>query len=339
MLRRLLKAFLILTTAAAIALAAVTIWSYARFTRPGPAQHDITVVLPRGTGVLGIAGRLEHAGVISSAWLFALAVELNGVEHMLQAGEYRFPGGASMREAMALIVSGKTVVRRLTVAEGLTTAQVLDLLDATDGLEGRIAERPPEGSLLPETYHFSYGDSRQGMVERMQRAMRETLDRLWRKRRADLPLKTKQQALTLASIVEKETAVPHERPHIAGVFLNRLRRGMPLQSDPTVAYALTGGKVPLDRALASADLKTDSPYNTYVSRGLPPGPIANPGRESIAAVLQPLDTDDLYFVADGGGGHAFARTFQEHLRNVQRWRKVEREGRDGTEGAAQPAAR
>jgi UPF0755 protein len=244
-----------------------------------------------------------------------------------------------MREAMALIVSGKTVVRRLTVAEGLTTAQVLDLLDATDGLEGRIAERPPEGSLLPETYHFSYGDSRQGMVERMQRAMRETLDRLWRKRRADLPLKTKQQALTLASIVEKETAVPHERPHIAGVFLNRLRRGMPLQSDPTVAYALTGGKVPLDRALASADLKTDSPYNTYVSRGLPPGPIANPGRESIAAVLQPLDTDDLYFVADGGGGHAFARTFQEHLRNVQRWRKVEREGRDGTEGAAQPAAR
>ncbi|MCH8835131.1 MAG: endolytic transglycosylase MltG, partial [Proteobacteria bacterium] len=230
-------------------------------------------------------------------------------------------------QVVALLQSGKTVVRRLTVAEGLTTTQVLAQLNRTEGLAGDLPSPPGEGTLLPETYHFSYGERRDAMVARMRAAMDETLARLWDSRAPGLPLKSPREALILASIVEKETALPEERSRIAAVFLNRLGKGMRLQSDPTVAYALTGGRGPLGRPLSRADLKTPSPFNTYLIDGLPPGPVSNPGRAAMAAVLDPVATEDFYFVADGTGGHVFARTLGEHNRNVVRWRKFQKNQR------------
>jgi UPF0755 protein len=231
-----------------------------------------------------------------------------------------------MLEVMQRLAAGKTVVRRLTLAEGLTSWAAVSLIKAAEALEGAIATVPPEGALLPETYHYSYGDSRSAIVERMRQSMQEVLDDAWARRQPDLPLQSPQEALTLASIVEKETARPDERAHIAGVFINRLKRGMRLQSDPTVAYGLTDGKAPLERPLTRADLRQASPYNTYVIDGLPPGPICNPGRAAIEAVLQPKETRDLYFVADGNGGHAFAETYAKHRRNVRKWRRLQAEG-------------
>jgi UPF0755 protein len=231
----------------------------------------------------------------------------------------------SPRGAAALIASGRTVVRRLTIAEGTTTAQAVSLLRAAEGLEGEIAASPGEGELLPETYFYSWGDSRERLLARQRRAMADALADLWAKRASDLPIKTPQEAVVLASIVEKETGVPEERPRIAAVFLNRLKRGMRLQADPTVIYGLTEGKVPLDRPLSRADLETRHVWNTYVVDGLPPTPIANPGRAALEAVLKPVDTEELYFVSDGTGRHVFARTLAEHNRNVQRLRQVERE--------------
>lgn len=324
-IKPLLIAFLFGLLAAAVAAA----WGYATFTRPGPLTADHTIVLPRGAGVQAIAEALEGDGAISDALVFQVGVRAYRAERQLRAGEYRIVAGSSMREIMHLLQSGKTVVRRLTIAEGLTVAEVMTLLASADGLVGEVDKMPPEGSILPETYHFSFGDTRQGMVERMQTAMTTTLQLLWDGRRDKLPLTTPAEAVVLASIVEKETALAHERPHIAGVFVNRLRRKMRLQSDPTVVYAVTQGQGALDRALTRADLSITSPYNTYQVHGLPPGPIANPGRDALAAVLQPLDTKDLYFVADGSGGHAFARTYAEHRRNVRRWRAVQRQRATG----------
>jgi UPF0755 protein len=223
---------------------------------------------------------------------------------------------------LSLLREGRTVVRHLTIPEGLTTVEILALLDDAPGLSGDRSP-PAEGTLLPETYNYSWGDSRAGMMARMQKAMAETLAKLWASRAAGLPLATPEAAVTLASLVEKETALAAERPRVAGVFVNRLRLGMRLQSDPTVVYALTAGKGPLGRELTRADLEVPSPYNTYRIDGLPPGPIANPGRAAIAAALQPLASRELYFVADGSGGHAFASTLEEHNRNVTRWRKLQ----------------
>ena len=253
--------------------------------------------------------------------IFALGTRLFAGGRPLRAGEYRFPAGVSARAAMQRMLDGDSMQRRLVVAEGLTAVEVLALVAAAEGLEG---EAPPaaEGALLPETYFYSWGDERAPLVARMAAAMRETLAGLWAARAPGLPLDSAEAALTLASIVEKETALAAERPRVAAVFLNRLRRGMPLQSDPTVIYALTGGDGALDRPLLRADLAAPSPYNTYLNAGLPPGPIANPGRASIAAVLQPAETRELYFVADGQGGHAFAETLDEHNRNVAAWRKL-----------------
>ncbi len=322
--RVVLRLFFLLIVLSAVAGGGLA-WGYALWAAPGPLKIDATIIIPKGAGVKRITQLLHSELVIGAPLIFRLGVRLSGADKGLQAGEYAFPAHISPQDVATALTSGKTVVRRLTLAEGLTTAQVLAQLSVTEGLKGLAALRPAEGALLPETYHFSYGDSRAELIERMMQAMDETLDQLWEKRSKGLPFNTPAEALVLASMVEKETALPQERPRIAAVFINRLRKGMRLQSDPTVAYALTEGKEPLGRSLTKADLKAPSPYNTYWARGLPPGPICNPGRASIAAVLNPPVTAEFYFVADGAGGHVFARTLKGHNRNVARWRKVQKQ--------------
>ena len=296
---------------------------------PGPLDEETVVVIPPGSSLGAIARRLEDAGVVDDATVFRLGARFEGADQALRAGEYAFPAAVSARDAVAILRSGATVARRVTVPEGLTVKQVAAILAETPGLEGEIDDLPAEGTLLPETYHFSLGDSRADLIRRMQAAMDGALTEAWEARDPDVPLESAEDALTLASIVQKEAGTADEAPRIAGVFVNRLRRGMALQADPTVLYAVTEGSGRLDRPLTVTDLEVDSPYNTYRVDGLPPGPIANPGREALAAATRPAETDSLYFVADGTGGHAFARTLAEHNRNVARWRKIERERRAG----------
>ncbi len=312
----------VLAVAAGAIFLSLFVLAHDRFVRAGALAETVTVFVPRGLNLIGIADLLAAKGVLDSPLIFVLGVRLSGAKNLLQAGEFAFPAHVSARGAMQILEAGRTVVRRLTVPEGLTTRQVLTLIREAEGLEGDVAAPRSEGKLLPETYHYSRGDARGDMVARMARSMRETLDALWEARDPDLPLKTRKEALTLASIVEKETAVAEERPRIAAVFLNRLKRKMRLQSDPTVVYGLVGEKGSLEGPLTRRDLERKTPYNTYLISGLPPGPICNPGRSSIKAVVHPAETQDLYFVADGSGGHAFAETLAEHNRNVARWRKV-----------------
>lgn len=307
--------------------ALVATWGWSEFTRPGPLSSETNVVIPAGAGVDDIARRLVRAGVASDSRILAIGAKLSGQARRLKAGEFSFPVAVSAREVLDILESGETVVRRLTVAEGLTSVQVVDILMAADGLTGQVADVPAEGSLLPETYHYHWGDGRDAIVTRMRRAMDDAVDALWNTRADGIPLETPEQAIVLASIIEKETGVAEERPLVASVFINRLRLGMRLQSDPTVAYGVAG-PTGLDRPLTRADLRTDTPYNTYVISGLPPRPIANPGVASIAAALNPADSDYLYFVADGSGGHAFARTLDEHNRNVRAWRRIQRSRRE-----------
>lgn len=290
--------------------------------RPGPAAEETVVVLPRGAGLAQITASLRDARVIDHPWLFRLAVRVSGRDRALKAGEYAFPAAISARSVINMLANGQTVARRLTVAEGLTVAEIYQLLEEAQGLSGELPPPPPEGSLLPETYFYAFGDRRAELVRRMAQAMDATLAELWPTRAAGLPFSSRKEALTLASIVDKETASAAERPMVAAVFVNRLRRGMRLQADPTVIYGLTAGEGPLGRSLSRRDWEDDSAYNTYRIDGLPPGPIANPGRASIEAVLNPAEVDYLYFVADGSGGHAFARTLDEHNRNVALWRKI-----------------
>lgn len=302
-----------------------------RFDAPGPLATDSLVQIPRGSSLDQITGRLTEAGVLSAkgavsdAMMFTLMARFGGRAGAIKAGEYVFPAGVSGRTALDMMVAGQVFVRKVTIAEGLTTAEALLLVAAADGLAGPPTLTPGEGTLLPETYHFQRGDRADALVRRMQDAMDDTLARLWPARDPSIPLKTPREAVILASIVEKETGVADERPTVASVFYNRLKRGMRLQSDPTVVYAATGGSGPLGRPIRRSDLNRDNPYNTYKVRGLPPGPIANPGLESLQAVLNPVQSPYLYFVADGTGGHVFARTLAEHNRNVQRWRRIERQ--------------
>tara|TARA_E500000318_G_scaffold45395_2_gene42900 strand:+ start:242 stop:1210 length:969 start_codon:yes stop_codon:yes gene_type:complete len=316
--RALLRAFLGLLILA-IAGAVCCAWLYAQFTSPGPLPVSTAIVIPSGTGLEGIASSLKRAGAIRRDFVFVIGARVSRQARSLKAGEYLIPAASSPRQVMDILASGKTVVRRLTIPEGLTAAEVVARLKLAEGLTG-TAGNPTEGSLLPETYHFSYGDSREELVKRMQASMEVAVARLWDMRAADLPVNTPEEAVILASIVERETGIPQERGLVAGVFVNRLKRGMRLQSDPTVAYGMAPGG--LDRPLTRGDLKEPTPYNTYVIKGLPPTPIANPGIEAIRAVMNPVETDYLYFVADGSGGHAFARTLAEHNRNVRKWRKI-----------------
>lgn len=303
------------------ATAGMLVWGAAAYDKPGPLREDETIVLPRGSSVGRISKILESRGVLAQPNLFRIVVRASGLSGSLRAGEYLFPARTSMRAVTELLTDGETVVHRLTSAEGLTTTEIMRIVEQHEALTGTVLVDVAEGTLLPETYHYAFGDTRQGMVDRMQSAMTDLIEELWPSRTADLPINTPAEAVILASIVEKETSVANERARVAGVFVNRLRRGMRLQSDPTVVYALTAGSGSLGRRLTRNDLAIESPFNTYRVGGLPPGPIANPGRASLAAVLNPAKTDDLYFVADGKGGHAFAKTLAEHQRNVRRWRR------------------
>ncbi len=309
----------------ALLATAAALYGLEQFRRPGPLVEDATVVVPRGANLKKIARLLEDAGVIEDRRPFKWGVRLLGSAQNLKAGEYAFPAGVSMRGAFEILDRGETVARWLTVAEGLTSAEIVALVVSAEGLAGEPGPVPPEGSLLPETYHFSLDDDRAALVARMGEAMETALSELWPKRAEGLPVKTPEEAVILASIVEKETGVPEERPLVASVFINRLKRRMRLQSDPTVVYGMTLGKAPLGRALILRDLDRRSPYNTYLNAGLPPGPIANPGRAALEAVLNPAETRYLYFVADGSGGHAFAKTLVEHNKNVAKWRRVQRQ--------------
>lgn len=309
----------------AIGLGALTYWTNDTFGDAGPLAEDTVLVIKAGSGLSQIAQDLEQAGVIQNAMIFIVKMRLSGRHTQLKAGEYNFPAGISQADVARMLIEHDVVSRRVTIPEGLTSREIIAILENVDGLTGDIAAVPPEGSLLPETYAFQLGESRVSIIQRMRDSMTQAIAELWAERHTNLPYNTVAEAVTLASIIEKETGVGAERDKVSGVFVNRLRRGMRLQSDPTVIFALTEGKQPLGRALTRQDWKYDHPYNTYRISGLPPGPITNPGRESLAAAMQPMTTTALYFVADGTGGHAFADTLADHNRNVANWRRI----RDG----------
>jgi len=304
-------------------------WMQAEFAAPGPSAEEAIILLPRGAGLISIASQLEREGLITDRRVFRAAVTLDGGEGVLRAGEYRIPEAASMAQIYEQLRVGQTVQYPVTFAEGLTSAMIVDILNATDVLTGEVTETPAEGTLLPETYLFTRGTSRQDMIDRMAAAQTELLDRLWETRAENLPFETREEAINLASVVEKETGVASERPEVAAVFVNRLRRGMRLESDPTIIYGISQGE-PLGRGLRRSEIdNVDNAWNTYQIPRLPPTPIANPGSESIAAVLNPAESSALFFVADGTGGHAFADSYAQHQRNVANWRRIERQRRNG----------
>jgi UPF0755 protein len=307
-----------------------TLWAYRG---PGPAARQgqaTDVILPKGASTAQIADVLKKAGVIGSREVFYLAAKLGGAGRRLKAGEYEFHSGQSMAQVLSDIAQGKVVKRFVSVPEGWTSDMAADALRAEPVLTGAV-ETPPEGAILPDSYQIQRGEDRTVVMGRMRAARDGLLAQLWANRAPDLPLKTPDEAVTLASIVEKETGVPSERPRIAAVFENRLRAGIRLESDPTIIYPITKGR-PLGRGITRSELDAETPYNTYKIAGLPPTPIANPGRASLAAVLNPPKSDEMFFVADGTGGHVFASTYAQHAANVAKWRAIERERAAGGSG-------
>jgi len=316
-----LSAFFTFIMIAVLAFGAAVYLGQRQLDAPGPLAEDKAVVV-RGGGQT-VAETLRREGVIEYPLLFVLGLYLTGKNDELKAGEYLFKRQASLREVMDTIASGRTLLHPITLPEGLTSEQIVARLMENDLLTGQINEVPAEGTLLPETYKVARGTPRQVLIDRMKADQKRVVQEIWANRDPDLPLKSPEELVILASIVEKETGVAAERPRVAAVFVNRLRKGMKLQSDPTIVYGLVGGKGKLGRGIKRSEINQPTPYNTYVIPGLPPGPIANPGRDALQAAARPSKTNDLYFVADGSGGHAFAETLDEHNRNVQRWRKIE----------------
>lgn len=311
-------------------LIAGLVWGWSVYFAPGPsarAGETTIVTLPSGSGVSAIAARLKSAGVIRSADMFKAAATLTGADRRLRAGEYEVPTRTSLKGVLALLTDGRVVRHFLTIPEGWSSAQAVDILNRESVLTGTITEVPEEGSLWPETYEVARGETRAEVIARMQRAASENLAELWAQRSPNTAVRSPEEAVILASIVEKETGIARERPQVAAVFSNRLRIGMRLESDPTIIYGITKGR-PLGRGIRRSELERDTGWNTYLIDGLPPTPIANPGRQSLAAVLNPPRSNNLFFVADGTGGHVFASTYEQHLANVVRWRSIEA-GRDG----------
>ena len=318
-----------------------TVWFFANI--EGPLAKAKVVNIPKGSSTIDIANRLNEQGVVDSSIITMLGI--TAVRYTFdvdpKAGEYEFAAGSSLIDVLRKIKTGRTLFYKVSMPEGFTSWQVMERLKANEVLVGEITNPPAEGELLPDTYLFNRGGTRQSIIDQMNTAQKKFIEKLWPTRAEGLPLKTPEEALILASIVEKETGQADERAHVAAVFVNRLRRGMRLQSDPTIIYGITRGQGKLDRPIRRSDIRQKTDYNTYQIDGLPPTPIANPGRASIEAVLNPVETEHLYFVADGTGGHVFARTLAEHNANVRKWRswlRDQREQQEAEEQAATPEA-
>jgi len=315
-----------------VAIAGGVAWSYGKhkFEQPGPLDREKLVNIPKGLGLRDIADLLVRENVIEQPWVFIGGVLVLKAKDELKYGEYKFAKQATLRETIETIVEGKVVQHTFTIPEGLTSEQIVARLAEVDFLAGNIREIPKEGTLLPETYAFPRGTTREQAIQRMQNAHRRVVQEIWERRSSDVPVKTPEALVTLASIVEKETGRPDERSRVAAVFVNRLRQRIKLQSDPTIIYGLVGGKGTLGRPIMRSEIEQPTPYNTYAVEGLPPGPIANPGRASLEAAANPARTKEIYFVADGTGAHAFAENLQQHQQNVAKLRQFEQQVRSGS---------
>src|ERR1700688_554787 len=335
----------IITLLLVLMLGAAGVYSYGKqkIEAQGPLQEDKIVNIPARAGMTDIADILQREGVIdNNRWAFIGGVFALKARSELKPGEYLFQKNASLRDVIGTMVEGKVVQHAVTIPEGLTSEQIVSRLADNDIFSGSVREMPREGTLLPETYKFPRGTTRDQVVARMQQAQKRALAEIWERRSPDVPLKSPDQLVTLASIVEKETGKPDERSRVAAVFVNRLQQKIKLQSDPTIIYGLVGGKGTLGRPIKRSEIAQPSPYNTYVIDGLPPGPISNPGRASLEAAANPARTRDLYFVADGTGGHSFTETYDQHQKNVAKLRTIEKQIQNDTvepaDDAPPPAA-
>lgn len=316
-------------------IAGLVAWAQNQFERPGPLPEAVAFEVRAGDRMRAVSERLEAEGIVRDARLFRLAARYTGDDARLRFGDYLVPAGASMKEVMALITSGRALALMITIPEGWATWQVIERLNAEELLSGEIGEWPAEGSLAPDTYAFTRGESRESLIRRMQQAQERILAEAWENRADGLPITTAEEALILASIIEKEAGGPGELAKVASVFYNRMARRMRFQMDATIIYGITRGEGPFGREITRSDIDGVTErrrhggvlFNTYQIDGLPPTPIANPGRAAILAALQPAETPYLYFVADGTGGHAFAMTLEEHNRNVRAWRQIRAEQR------------
>src|SRR5271163_2217605 len=314
-----------------IAVGGGYIYGRQKIEAPGPLQEDKVVNIPARAGMTDIAEILTREGVIdNNRWAFIGSVFALKARSDLKPGEYQFQKNASLRDVIGTIVEGKVVQHAVTIPEGLTSEQIVARLSDNDIFSGSVRELPREGTLLPETYKFPRGTPRDQVIARMQQAQKRLLAEIWERHNPDIPIKTPEQLVTLASIVEKETGKADERSRVASVFVNRLRQKIKLQSDPTIIYGLVGGKGTLGRPIKRSEIQQPSPYNTYVIDGLPPGPIANPGRASLEAAANPARTRDLFFVADGTGGHTFTETYDQHQKNVAKLRTMEKQIQNDT---------
>jgi UPF0755 protein len=320
-----LSGFLTFLLVMSLGVVASMILSQHELREAGPLTQDKVVYIAQGTDVPEIISLLNQQGIIDAPLLFNFSLLVEGNRSRVKAGEYIFHKNASMREVIDILVAGKQLLHAVTIPEGLTSEQIVQRLNDNELLTGDIREIPKEGSLLPETYKVPRGMARGDLIRKMQEEQKHVLDQVWSHRSADPNIRTPFDLLILASIVEKETGHADERPRVAAVFLNRLARGMRLQSDPTIVYGLVQGKGTLGRGILKSEVEQKTAYNTYAIDGLPPGPIANPGRAALEAVASPSRTKELYFVADGTGGHVFAETLEQHARNVARWRQIERD--------------